>query len=85
MKVSPFKYLIAILNWLFIDLLVVSSAITAKATPTDTCDMTDFGKEEIFTLTEITAAIRGLKSEKVAGEDKIRPEMLKTLNVKRVR
>ena len=39
-----------------------------KATPTDTCDTIDFGKE-VFTLTEVEAAIRGLKSEKAAGED----------------
>ena len=52
----------------------------ARATPTDTCDTIDFGKEEVFTLTEVAAAIRGLKSGKAASEDEIRPKMLKTLN-----
>ena len=56
-----------------------------RATPIDTCDTTDFGKEEVFTLTEVVAVIRVLKSGKVAGEDKIRPEMLKTLNREGVR
>ena len=48
-------------------------------------DTIDFGKEEVFTLTEVTAAIRGLKSGKAAGEEEIRPEMLKALNEKGVR
>ena len=56
-----------------------------RATSTDTCGTIDFGKEEIFTLTEVAAAIRRLKSGKAAGEDKIRPEMLKALNGKGVR
>ena len=51
-----------------------------RATPTDTCDTIDFRKEEVFTLTEVAAAIRGLKSRKAAGEDEIRPKMLKALN-----
>ena len=51
-----------------------------RATPTDTCDTIDLGKEEVFTLTEVAAVIRGLKSGKAAGEDEIRPEMLKALN-----
>ena len=42
-----------------------------KVTPTDTCDTIDFGKEEVFTSTDVAAAIRGLKSGKVDGEDKI--------------
>ena len=50
------------------------------ATLTDTCDTIDFGKEEVFTLTEMVAAIQGLKSGKVLGKEKIRPEMLKALN-----
>ena len=32
-----------------------------KATSTDTCDTIDFGEEEVFTLTKVAAAIRGLK------------------------
>ena len=31
-------------------------------------------------MTEVAAAIQGLKSEKTAGEDEIRPEMLIALN-----
>ena len=55
------------------------------ATPTDTCDTIDFGKEEVFTSTEVAAAIRGLKSGNAAGKDEIRPEMLKAFNGERVR
>ena len=46
-----------------------------RATPIDTCDTDDYGKEEVFTLTEMTTAIRGWKSGKAAGEVEIRPEM----------
>ena len=56
-----------------------------KAIPTDTCNTIDFRKEEVFTLTEMAVAIRGLKTGKAAGEDEIRPEMLKALNEKGVR
>ena len=56
-----------------------------RATSTDTCDSIDFGKEEVFTLTKVAAAIVGLKSEKAAGEDEIPPELLKTLNGEKVR
>ena len=44
---------------------------------TDTCDTIDVEKEAIFTLTEMAAAKRELKSGKAFGEDKIRPERLK--------
>ena len=40
-----------------------------RATPTDTCDTIDLGKEEVFTSTEVAAAIQGLKFGKAAGED----------------
>ena len=49
------------------------------------CDTTGFGKEEVFTLTEVVAVIQGLKSGKAAGEDEIRLEMLKALNGEEVR
>ena len=54
----------------------------AKSTPTDTFNLINFEKEEgeVFILTEVAAAICGLKSGKLAGEDKIRPEILKALN-----
>ena len=42
--------------------------------------MIDFGKEEIFALTEVAAAIWELKSGKATGEDEIRLEMSKALN-----
>ena len=38
-----------------------------------------------FALTEVAAAIRGLKPGKAADEDKIRPEMLKAMNGEGVR
>ena len=41
-----------------------------RAAPTDTCDTINFGKE-VFTSTEVAAAIRGLKSGTAAGEDEI--------------
>ena len=52
----------------------------ARVTPTDTYNTIDFGKEEVFTSTEVAAAIRGLKSGKAAVEDEIRPEMFKAFN-----
>ena len=56
-----------------------------KATPTDTCDTIDCGKVEAFTLTEVATAMRGMKSGKAAGENEIRPEMLKALTGEWVR
>ena len=50
-----------------------------KAALTDTCDIIKFGKEEVFTLTEVVAAIRALESGKVASKNEIRSEMLKAL------
>ena len=41
---------------------------------TDTINTTDFGKKEVFTLTKMAAAIRGLESGYASGEDAIRPE-----------
>ena len=36
-------------------------------------------KEEVFTAAEVATAVKGIKSRKAAGEDEIRPEMLKVL------
>ena len=36
-------------------------------------------EEEVFTAAEAATAIKGIKSEKAAGEDEIRREMLKAL------
>ena len=57
---------------------------SVRATPTGTCATIDFGKEN-FKLTEVAVAIRGLKSGKAAGEDKIQLEILKALNGEGVR
>ena len=45
-----------------------------RVTPTDTCDTIDFGKKEVFTLSEVAATARGLKPGKAAGEDEIDPK-----------
>ena len=39
-----------------------------------------FGEEAVLTGSEVSTAIKALKSGKAAGEDEIRPEMLKALN-----
>ena len=41
--------------------------------------MTHLGQEEVFTAAEVARAIKRINSGKAAGEDEIRPEMLKTL------
>ena len=41
--------------------------------------MTHLGEDEVFTAAEVATAIEGIKSGKAAGEDEIRPEMLKAL------
>ena len=41
--------------------------------------MTHLGEDEVFTAAEVATAIKGIKSGKAAGQDEIRPEMLKAL------
>ena len=50
-----------------------------KASIRDTHKVTHLGEDEVFTAAEVATAIKGIKSEKAAGEDEIRPEMLKAL------
>ena len=38
------------------------------------------GEEEVFTAAEVATVIKEIKSGEAAGEDEIRPEMLKALN-----
>ena len=46
--------------------------------------MTHLGEEEDFTAAEAATAIEGIKSAKAAGEDEIRPELLKALTGERI-
>ena len=41
--------------------------------------MTHLGEDEVFTAAEVATATKGIKSGKAAGEDEIRPQMLKAL------
>ena len=50
-----------------------------KASTRDTHEVIHLGKDEVFTAAEVATAIKGIKSGKTAGEDEIRPEMLKAL------
>ena len=51
----------------------------AKAPTRDTHHVTHLGRVEVFTAAEVATAIKGIKSEKAAGEDEIRPQMMKSL------
>ena len=59
----------------FEDLLNPANVLTR-----DTQEVTHLGEEEVFTAAEVATAIKVIKSGKAAGEDEIRPEMLKALN-----
>ena len=50
-----------------------------KASTCDTHEVIHLGEEEVFTAAEVATATKGIKSGKAAGEDEIRPEMLKAL------
>ena len=50
-----------------------------KASTRDTEKVPHLGEGEVFTVVELTTAIIGIKSGKVAGEDEIRTEMLKAM------
>ena len=50
-----------------------------KASTRDTHKVTYLGEDEVFTAVEVATEIKGIKSGKAAGEDEIRPEILKTL------
>ena len=50
-----------------------------KASTRDTQEVIHLEEEEVFTAAKVATAIKGIKSGKAAGEDEIRPEMLKAL------
>ena len=50
-----------------------------KASTRDTHEVTHLGEEKVFTAAEVAMTIKGIKSGKTAGENEIRPEMLKAL------
>ena len=49
------------------------------ASTRDTHEVTQIGEDKVFTAAEMATSIKGIKSGKAAGEDEIRPEMLKAL------
>ena len=50
-----------------------------KASTRDTHEVTQLGEEEVYSVADVATSIKGIKSGKAAGEDEIRPEMLKAL------
>ena len=50
-----------------------------KASTSDIHEVTHLKEKEVFTASEVATAIKGIKSGKAAGEDEIRPKMLKAL------
>ena len=50
-----------------------------KASTRDTHEVTHLGEEEVFSAAEVATEIKGMNSGKAAGEDEIRPEILKVL------
>ena len=50
-----------------------------KESTRDTHEVTHLREKEVFTAAEVVTAIRRIKSEKTAGEDEIKPEILKAL------
>ena len=50
-----------------------------KASTHDTQEVIHSGEEKLLTAAEVATAIKWIKSGKAAGEDEIRPEMLKAL------
>ena len=55
-----------------------------KAWTRDTQKVTHYGEEEVFTAAKVATAIKGINSGKAAGEDEIRPEILKALTGERI-
>ena len=50
-----------------------------KVSTRDTHKVIHLGDEKVFAAAEVATAIKGIKSGKPAGEDEIRPKMLKAL------
>ena len=56
---------------------------SVKASTRDTHEVIHLVKEKVLTAAEVTIATKELKSGKAAGEDEIRPEVLKGANWRR--
>ena len=55
------------------------------ASTRDTHQVTHLEEEEVFIAAEVATTIKGIKSGKAAGEDEIRPKMLKALTGELIR